>query len=287
MKIGWIKGLLLVAAVCVCFSCAGAEKQEIKASEIIKLINKGKPVQVADKIILDDLNFTADSEPFLLSAASLQCEVRSNIFFSNCIFMGKVATNGKRKLPVHTCFKNNVVFHACDFRGEVDFSETVIFGMFNFSQSVFRENAAFNNLAVWAKDSYFSEITAEKDFSMISAVFAGNLHSLSAHFIGIASFQQTSFRGKLVFTQSIFDEYAGFDLISVYGGAFFHNAQFKTSADFSSARFLHTADFTNVVFGRKGIFGNAFFLDTADFDGVEPQNLDTDGTFFVRSLLNP
>ena len=56
---------LVFVAVFMCFSCVGAEKKEIKASEVIKLIRKGKPVQIVDKIILGDLDFTADSEPFI------------------------------------------------------------------------------------------------------------------------------------------------------------------------------------------------------------------------------
>ncbi|MDR3094388.1 MAG: hypothetical protein LBU62_07105 [Bacteroidales bacterium] len=257
-----------------CLSCSGTEKSEIRASEILKILKKGGHIQMVDKIILDDLDFTQASELFIVNANQLQCEINASIFFSHCIFMGKVTTNGRytEKLPVQTSFKNNLVFSACDFRGAAHFDQTVVFGMFNFSQSVFRESASFNHVAVWAKDSYFSEMVAEKDFSMVYAAFAGNFHCLSARFAGNVSFQETSFWGKLVFNQSEFKGRVGFDLISVYGNAFFHHTKFEKFADFSSSRFLHTADFVNTVFGGKGSFEKATFLNTARFVGVDTKN---------------
>ncbi len=111
----------------------------------------------------------------------LQCEINVNLFFSNCIFIGKVSSEGTYKtLPVHSCFKNNLVFFACDFRDEVDFSNSVVFGMVNFNKSIFSEKTSFNNMVAWSKDSYFSEIKAEKEFSMVYASFLGNLYFMDA-----------------------------------------------------------------------------------------------------------
>ncbi|MDR0712739.1 MAG: pentapeptide repeat-containing protein [Bacteroidales bacterium] len=246
----------------ICLSCTGTEKGEIKASEIVRLLKKGKPVQMADKIIIGDLDFTQDGVPVIFSVAALQREVQSNIFFINCIFTGRVTSNragGKDKLPVHTCFRNNVIFVSCDFRDEVDFDDAAVFGTVNFSQSVFRENASFNHLAVWAKDSYFSEIAAEKDFSVVYAAFAGNLYCINAKFDGNVSFQETSVKGKLMFDHNTVEGRADFSMMEIDGNAFFHHTQFRKHADFSSSRFLSAADFVQTTFSEKN-FENTFFL---------------------------
>ena len=272
---------LVVAAVFMCFSCAGAEKKEIKASEIIKLIKKGKPVQIVDKIILDDLDFTADSKPFILNAGNLQNEINANIFFTNCLFTGKVSSNSKSKaLPMHTVFRKNLVFADCDFRGEVDFEGAIVFGMVNFSKSVFREKANFNNLSVWAKDSYFSEMTAEKDFSFIYTSFSGNLYFRDASFNGKTSFQESSVKGKLSFNNSVFKEKAGFDLMEICGGAFFNYTVFEKNADFSFSRFLSTAEFVSADFKETGNFEKTFFLRTVRFVEVDKNNLMFTDTYF-------
>ena len=266
-----------------CCACNGAEKKEMKASEIIKLLKKGKPVQIVNKIILDDLDFSAGNKPFILNANMLQCEIQSNIFFNNCVFMGKVTSNGIHgKTSVQSCFRNNLVFEGCDFRKEVNFDGAIVFGMINFGRSVFRDDVSFNNMAVWAKDSYFSEMKAEKNFSMIYASIQGNMFFPDAHFSGNASFQETSVKGKLIFNNSVFAERAGFDLMEVTGSAFFNYAEFAKTANFSRTRFLHTADFVKTSFENQADFEKASFMNTANFEGVERTRLNFTGTLFAN-----
>ena len=266
----------------ICFGCHGAEKKEIKASEIIKLVQTGKPVQLVNKIIIDDLDFTADSKPFALNANMFRCEVQSSIYFEGCVFLGRVTSNGKRgKTQVQTCFRNNLTFVDCDFRGEVDFDGAVVFGMINFGRSVFRENVSFNNMAVWAKDSYFSEMKVEKDFMMIYTAFSGNLFLPDAVFNGNASFQETSVKGKLIFNNCIFAERAGFDLMEVYGSAFFNYAKFVKTADFSSSRFMFTADFVQTDFGSQANFEKASFMHKVNFEEVDRSRLILTDTYFA------
>ncbi|MDR2037000.1 MAG: pentapeptide repeat-containing protein [Bacteroidales bacterium] len=273
--------VLLIVSAFICFSCNGADKKEIKASEILKLIKKDKPVHVVNKIIVNDLDFTVNSTPFIVNANSLQNEISSNIFFSNCIFMGKVTANGKQgTLPVSTCFRNNLVFTDCDFRGEVDFEKTIVFGMVNFSKSVFGENANFNSMSVWSKDSYFSEVKAEKSFSMIYASFYGNVYFLDARFEDKASFQESSFKGKLNFNNSIFLQGVGFDLMEVCGAAFFNYAVFENNVDFSFSRFLYTTEFINPTLKGKANFEKTFFLNTVRFEGIDTDRLILTETFY-------
>ena len=246
----------------------------MKASEIIALAKKGKPVQVVGKIIIGDLDFTAAGKPFVVTANMLRCEIQSNIFFEQCVFMGKVTSNGKhRGLSVQTCFRNNLVYTGCDFRGETDFDGAVVFGMVNFSRSVFREKATFNNMAVWAKDSSFARINAEKEFSMIYALFVGNLNFFDAVFQEYTSFQETTVKGKLMFNNVSFEERSGFDMMEVYGNAFFNYAKFKKIADFSWARFMGAVEFVNVTLEEQANFEKTTFLNTVNLEGVDHTRL--------------
>ena len=282
------KLLLFLLPVLMVFSCNGADRKEMNASEIIKLLKAGKDVQLVDRIIMDDLDFTDVGEPFALNANLLQNETTSNIFFSNCIFIGKVTSNGKKgQATVQSRFAKNLLFLNCDFRGEVDFGQAIVFGMVNFSKSIFRENTNFNNMSVWSKDCYFSEIKSEKTFSMIYASFSGNLDFMNAHFQQNTSFQETSVKGSLSFNNAVFEERVGFDLMEIGGSAFFNYAVFEKRANFSFSRFLHTANFVKTTFKEKGNFEKAHFLNTARFENVDMENsLILTETIFSNNFIN-
>lgn len=279
--------LLLLIPVLMVVSCNGADRKEMNASEIVKLLKSGKDVQLVGRIIMDDLDFTVADEPFALNAGLSQCEINSNIFFSDCIFIGKVTSNGKKgQTAIQSRFNKNLVFLDCDFRGEVDFGQSVVFGMVNFSKSIFRENANFNNMSVWSKDSYFSEIKAEKVFSMIYTSFLGNLYFINAKFQQKATFQEMSVKGSLSFNNAVFEERAGFDLMETGGSAFFNYAVFEKNANFSFSRFLHTADFIKTTFKEKGNFEKAYFLNTVRFEEVDMENsLILTDTFFGNKFI--
>jgi hypothetical protein len=157
--------------------------------------------------------------------------------------------------------------------------------MLNFSKSVFRGNANFNNLTIWAKDSYFSEIQAEKNFSMIYSSFFGNLYMQNAKFSDKFSMQETSVKGKLSLNNSQFQAKAGFDLISVDNNAFFNYATFEKGADFSLARFMCATEFVNTKFNGMGIFEKAFFLNSVNLEGIDiDKDLILKGTFFETQI---
>ena len=265
-----------------CFGCNGAEKKEISASAIIRLVKQGKPVQIVNRIIFDDLDFTAGSEPFALSANMTVNDVQSNIYFDGCVFMGKVTSNGKQgKTAVQSRFAYNLTFTGCDFRGEVAFDGAVVCGAVNFGRSVFREKASFNNMAVWAKDSYFSEMKAEKTFFMINASFAGNLHLPDAVFDGETSFQETSVKGKLIFNNCRFAARAGLDLIDIHGSAFFNYTRFAGTADFTQSRFIYTVDFVQTVFSARAVFEKVTFMNKVNFEVVDRSRLIFTGALFT------
>ena len=272
--------LLAFVSFFCCLSCTSAEKKELKSSDIIKLIKKGKPVQIVGKIILDDLDFTQANEPFVVDASTVQTEITSNIFFSNCVFMGKVTSNSsKGKINLQSVFKNNLIFSSCDFRGEVNFRNAVVFGKTDFSQSTFRKQANFNNISVWSKGSYFDNIAAEQNFTMIYASFLGNLSFLDAEFQTKSSFQEIKVNGNLSFINVIFADNVDFALMEA-GRTMFNYAVFEKNASFGNARFLSSAEFINAAFRGNTNFENAYFSNVVKIDGAE--NIDLSKAFFIR-----
>lgn len=254
---------LVVILLSLFVSCAHAEKKEIRASEIQKLIKKGQPVQLVDKIILDDLDFTQAKEPVVLNAGILQAEITSNVSFFNCIFMGKVTANGEKKsVPVQSCFKSNLIFWGCDFRGEANFENTVVFGSVNFSKSAFHEKASFNNFAAWSKDTQFLEVEADKAFSMIYGSFYGNLNFMDAKFHDRFSMQETTVNGKMNFNNCVFDQKADFSLAKISGRSLFNYAVFSKTANFSFASFFDSFELGNAKFDSGiDINGSYFYKD--------------------------
>ena len=272
--------LFIIIPLFLFSSCAHAEKKEIKSSDIVALIKKGKPVQIVDKIILDDLDFTQANEPFVVNAFTVQTEIASNIFFSHCVFMGKVTSNSsKGKTSLQSVFKNNLIFNNCDFRGEVNFRNAVVFGKTDFSQSTFRQQANFNNISVWAKGSYFDYMVAEQSFDMIYASFYGNLSFLDARFQTKSSFQEIKVNGNLTFINAVFAENTDFALLEA-GRTLFNYAVFEKNVSFGNARFTALAEFIHTTFNGNTNFENTYFADTVHTEGSS--NMDFSKAFFVR-----
>ena len=256
--------------LCVLFSsCSHAEQKEIYAKDIIKQLAKGKNITITNKIIMDDLDFTAVDNPQPLNSTSIQDVVKGNVFFVNCVFMGKVtACDNTQKIPIYTKFNENLVFQQCDFRGECDFQMAVVMGASSFVQSKFRKKANFNNFVVLGKDTYFSEIEAEDSFSMNYASFGGNFFIMDGKFQKDLSLQNATINGKLLANGLLCSANAEFDMISVHGRAIFNYSQVEKQASFIQSRFFDDADFIGIKFAEF-TYENAYFYGLLRFDDKE------------------
>lgn len=236
-------------------SCS-ADKQEktnngIPASEIIKSLNKGKPVLLKDKIITGDLDFTTIKKQGIFSSSIQITSVEQSVTFLNCIFMGKVVTNGmqsQRQVRVH--FGSNLTFEACDFRADADFDNITVDGMINFTGAIFRERALFNNVTLNGRYNYFTAISSEKHFSMQESLVNGVLDFFKAKTRGKLSFQSTEFRGI----------------------ARFHNLDCDGKSEFSLTRFRDDALFTYANFTGHFNFSDAIVYGRFDMNNVELQS---------------
>jgi predicted transcriptional regulator with HTH domain len=220
--------LAILLALSSCFA-----ETTVKASDIIKKLEKGEPVEMKDAVVEGVLDFSSIGKLSPAGAAMFEARVKANVFCLRCVFKEKVVA---QKNNVYTRFDGNVVFLESEFQKEVDFGNAVIFGNVNFSQSVFKENAVFNQMAVWAKNSYFSEITANKKLSFDAANFHGNLSFFDAKFLGSFSLQEVFVSGILQSSKADFGGKTDFAMLRTGSRAIFRYAKFKHEPDFSDVK---------------------------------------------------
>ena len=265
--LGKMKGIILCLFFSFLFtSCYSASKKEIRASEILKLINKGEPVQFHDKIILDDLDFSETKDAHISSISSIQKPVRPNILFVNCVFMGKVtATGAYQRLQKVVLFERNVNFFNCDFRKEVNFESAIFRGDIDFSRSTFRDKASFNEITIFGKKNLFTEIVSESTFHMINVLIHGNINFMDAKFQSNTSFQSMTVN-TLQFSNVVFEKEIDFSNTVVYKNSFFNYVVYNGNAIFSFSKFYGEADFQNSSFEQEADFSGSFYYGRTRFN---------------------
>lgn len=223
-------------------SCGYARKDDkmMSAKEIIKLIDKGKPVLFFDKIITDDLLFTDAKNQVVDGNANLVHIVKNDVVFVNCVFLGKVFATKTEKTNHFVRFNGDVSFRKCDFREEVDFSDIVINGKLNMTQSVFREKVAFNGMHVKGNSSHFWEMTAEKGFSMVNST-QGRLNFMDAHFAKECNLQRTDC-ADLQFSNVQCDSLLELSMSSIRGNANINYGVFEGPVSLSYCKVIGMLD---------------------------------------------
>lgn len=284
-----MKKILFLAAILL-FTIAGCKagngsdiNKGLSSSRIIKSINKGKPVVIQDMIITDDLDFTQIENNTIFSSSHRISEVEVPVTFLKCIFIGKVKTNrNEGDISFTTHFKSNLTFEACDFRGEVDFSNAIINGMINFTGATFRENALFNNLTVFGRQTYFTSFTAEKVFSMQEAYLGGTSDFFKGRTKGKLSFQSTDFTGVARFSNMECDGKVDFSLATFRSNVLFTYAKFGNEFRMSDSRSEGNCDLVSVTFANHVWICNSVFNTMLNFSNSELKgNLDLSGTLFA------
>jgi len=212
-------------------SCYG--ETTVKSSDIIKKLEKGETVELKDAVVEGVLDFSSVGKLSQVGAAMFEARVKANFFCLRCVFKEKVVA---QKNNAYTRFDGNLVFLESEFQKEVNFSNAMVYGTVNFTQSIFKENAIFNHISVWSTDSYFSKITANKKVSFDAANFHGNLSFFDAKFLDSFSLQEVFVLGILQSSNANFDGKTDFAMLKTGGRAIFHYAKFKYEPDFSDVK---------------------------------------------------
>lgn len=223
----------LLAILLALTSCYG-ENTTVKASDILKKLEKGEPVELKDAVVEGILDFSSVGKLSPTNPAMSEARVKANIFCLRCVFKEKVIAS---KSNVYTRFDGNVIFLESEFQKEVNFSNAIIHGTLNFTKSVFKEDAIFSLMAVWTKDSYFSDITASKKFSLDATHFHGNLSFFNSKFAGNFSLQEVFVQGILQSANADFGGKTDFAMLRTGNRSIFRYAKFKIPPDFSETKF--------------------------------------------------
>lgn len=270
-------------------SAASAPMKELNASDIIKKIKQGKPVQLINCMIWDDLDFTLCGDPRVTSGIAVEVDVETPIYFHHCLFMGKVLGKSKYqdKFSCSTNFRRSVTFSNCEFRDEVDFTKVVVCDNIDFSKSIFGEDAKFDLLEIRGGMNRFYEIKAEKGFSFASSYCSGNLSFMDAEFKGEANFH------KLICAELMMNN------VSVEGDAIFSNMTIRGSGQFNHTRFGHDFDMSYSKFlgplimchaeiGNKITLNHCIFNSPSRFSNSSTYEMDMNESlfFFAPDLTN-
>lgn len=268
-------------------SCRADSGNEINngmaAGEVINSINKGKAVLIKDKIITDELDFSKIKRHDVFSSSLEIARVEVPVTFLNCIFVGKVTTNGMQsQRQVNTQFGNSLTFEACDFRGDADFNNSTVDGMVNFTGAIFREKALFNNVSFKGRQTYFTAFTSEKLFSMQESQIEGAIDFFKAKITGKVSFQSSDFWEIARFSDLDCNGKSDFSLTNFRSDALFTYANFGDEFRMSNATVAGRLDLISVTFQNSAWLTNSVFSGKVNLTKTEVKaRFDLSGSLFA------
>jgi uncharacterized protein YjbI with pentapeptide repeats len=212
---------------------SGGGPHDVQATDIIAQLNKGANIDIDSCVVWGDLDFTLLDGISRIAPSMRQARVDAYITFTDCVFIGKVTAFGKT-LTGGTVFSRNLSFVRCDFRDEVDFTESVIEGNVFLTGSTFRKKASWQGAGFRHRKVYFNETKFESEALFQNAVFAGDVNFMNSVFDSVASFQKARTAGTMMFGNVRFDGYADFSHAKT-GKSIFNYAVFNHRKDFGDA----------------------------------------------------
>ncbi|MCQ2190073.1 MAG: pentapeptide repeat-containing protein [Paludibacteraceae bacterium] len=270
-------------------STTSSSMTEYHAADIVKMIKKGKPVQLMNCMIWDDLDFTQCGDPRITSGVAVEVDVEVPLYFNHCLFMGNVVGKSKYKdkFSCSANFRRSVTFSDCDFRGEVDFTKVMVADNIDFSKSTFSDNAKFDLVELRGGINRFYEITADKHFSFTSSYSNGNISFMDATFKGDANFHKL-ICSELMMNNTTFEGDAIFSNMTVRGSALFNYSKFNHDFDLSYSKFLAPVIMTHAEILGKITLNYCVFNSPSRFSNSTANVMDMSESlfFFFPDLSN-
>lgn len=262
-------------------SCGFAKDDKmVEAKDIIKQLNKGKNIQLVDKIIKDDLDFSKIEESSVDPSGYLTHTVKPEVLFVKCVFLGKVTCSSKEGKVYHQAnFANNVSFRTCDFRNTVDFSRVVVNGNINFAQSVFRENVDFNGVHVRGGNMQMWEIVAEKEYAMADSR-SESLNLMDAHFNKACILQSTQC-SKLQLSNVVCDSTIDMSMSNIKGMAYINYGKFFGTVLLNEFRVESSFDMMSCQFSKDLQIENSLFMGKTRFNETQFNDVVSKNTYFI------
>jgi len=273
--------------ICYLFLNPGCTKAgvegNVEASDLLKMLSKGKDIVMKEKIIKGDLNFTTLKElEHVESSKSISISISSSIVFINCSFEGKlIGYNVKKIDEKHTVvyltrFKENITFVNCEFKDVVDLNEIIVDGSLEFNGSNFHKTASFEGANFRGREIQFMETTFKDDALFNRVKFENTADFMRTTFTGNAGFQAAEFKGEVQFGVAKFQKYADFTNSEFSSGSFFQYAEigrgsfngsiFRGRVDFSEIKFIGDIEMQRVTFYGKTKFSKSSIQSKFDLE---------------------
>ncbi|MCB0706825.1 MAG: pentapeptide repeat-containing protein [Saprospiraceae bacterium] len=277
MKNKWTKWkYCLFVAVLPLFAChtqqdVPAQGGDITAEQILKMLEKGKPLIFENAVIQDDLFFADGLNRFDFSGEVTSTLLDQPVVFSNCRFKGKVFAqrpDETGKLRNKMTWSRIVRFQNCSFEADVSFVGCQFQSDCNFSGSTFEatanfDNTSFHGIALFQSCQFLDQLF------MSNAFFLRDLVMSKSNFKGQSAFQGNQYQSAAQFTEAVFQDYADFSNQDFRSGAYFTYSQFQGRCTFGYSRFLGAADFNRLRFAENASFEACTFFGRARFNGSE------------------
>lgn len=298
----------------------GITLKKMKASEIIRLINKGKKVAITNAIIEGSLHFGETDNYVLTSPSQITVDIPQDLFFANCVFLDTVDTEvknediskeGKNNYSQKVRFGGNLCFFDCDFRSDLNLRNSIVRGEINFSKSIFNGNVCMNQILIEGVDNQLYEINAKKEFSFVNATVRGNLNFMDANFeedaifssttLHNATFSNSNVKGNFTFSQTetqgfFICNYATFEgntslAFARFSGRFnMNHCSFFKSFTIERTLFMGETKLNHSVFKAEIETANTLFLQTPQMQEIEkstPDPIAVDVKSSNTIILNP
>lgn len=200
---------LFIFCLCVIASATGAAAQtRIQASEIIRQIEAGRPVEYNNVEIEGDIDLTdlktryRESSPlgwFSSSDDLYEASVNVSLTFTNCVFRGDVLAYYHIETRDETYvahFEKDVMFKNCTFKRSSEFKYSKFNGSAVFTGCTFNESANFK-YAKFSGGPLFNQARFESGGDFKYAKFPGDASFEKASFYGLANFKYAKFNSPL------------------------------------------------------------------------------------------
>lgn len=220
---------LFITLVCLVAAAPLAAKTKIKASEIIKQIDDGKPVEYTNVEIEGDLDFThlanerlAKNGPFSHSNDLYKSTVTVPVKFTDCTFLGNVFAyyNVPRHNETHIAhFDKDAIFNNCEFKQASEFKYSEFNGIASFVGCTFNETANFK-YAEFSSGPLFSNAKFDSGADFKYTKFPSETSFEKATFHGLANFKYTKFTSPLNMKGVAFEGHEDFKYTKIDGKSF-------------------------------------------------------------------
>ncbi len=232
-------------------------KKEIEASKLIKLLAEGKDIILADKIIIDDLDFTKATSGAEDLKGVFTHYINSSIVFKNCEFKGKIVSYHLEKQNLHrTFFQKNLTFIQCIFEQEVEIKQSTVQGICNFSESVFNKILSLETSIFYA-GIFLDKVTVQGGGRFQNVICFQDFSCMKSFFYAMTSFQRAVFKGNIMCVSTEFYESVDFGLTTMYHDFLFNYNILPAQVSFNYMNCRGKYECLNTKFGNRVMFQHA------------------------------